>query len=224
MLPNIDVNLALQFIAILLVSIDLHELAHGWVADWLGDLTPRRNGQLSLNPFVHMDQFGILLLVVTSFLGYPFTWGRTFVQPQNLRFGPQRGGAIVAAAGPLTNLALAAVLGVIVRIILPAACQSSGCIGGLNITELDVASFLVYACYVNLILFALNLLPIPPLDGFSIVAGFLTPRQMYALAPYRQYAPLILLLIFFIPQPNILQLTVYNPADFLLHVIVPRSC
>jgi len=231
-LSGIDVNLALQYIVILLVSIDLHELAHGYVADWLGDPTPRRNGQLSLNPFVHMDQFGIILLLVTSAFGHPFTWGRTYIQPQNLKYGPQRGGAIVAAAGPLTNLGLALLLAIIVRIMLPTACASVGYIGGLHVTELDVANFLVNACLVNLILFALNLLPIPPLDGFSIVAGFLTPRQLYALAPYRQYAPLILLFLFLIPGsnifpssfPNIPQTIIFNPALDLLNVLIPQSC
>src|SRR5947209_6037980 len=101
-MPSIDFHQAIQFIIILLISIDLHELAHAVTADRLGDSTPSRNGQLSLNPFVHMDQFGVLLLVVTSLFGTPLTWGRTFVQPQNLKFGPQRGAALVALAGPLT--------------------------------------------------------------------------------------------------------------------------
>jgi Zn-dependent protease len=241
-LPNIDVNQALQFIVILLISIDFHELAHGYVADHLGDPTPRQNGQLSLNPFVHMDQFGVILLVITSIIGYPFTWGRTFIQPANLKYGPQRGGAIVAAAGPLTNLGLAIILGLLARVAIPILTQqtpfgacTSGVLNlgpGLHISGVGAITFLEWACWINLILFAFNLLPIPPLDGFSIVAGFLTPRQLYALAPYRQYAPLILVFLFLIPGsnllpssfPNPLQIIVFNPALNLLHVLIPQPC
>src|SRR5579872_321468 len=108
---SIDLHRAIFIGIILLISIDIHELAHAIVADRLGDNTPRRMGELSLNPFTHMDQVGILLLIVTSlgFLG--FTYGRTHVTPTNLKFGPQRGNAIVAIAGPLSNLLLGVIFG-----------------------------------------------------------------------------------------------------------------
>jgi len=211
-LPSIDVNLAIQYIVILLISIDLHELAHAVAAHALGDRTPERNGQLSLNPFVHMDQLGILLLVITSFFGTPLTWGRTFINPQNLKFGPQRGGAIVAAVGPLTNLAMAGALAIVLRLV------DYGTIS-MPTTWFD---FLGAALVINLVLFAFNLLPIPPLDGFSVVAGFLTARQLYAIAPVQQYGPLVLLLILVLPtNPNVLCLTVYRVVDAIGNVIVP---
>lgn len=208
MLSSINFNQAIELIIILLISIDLHELAHAVVADRLGDPTPRQNGQLSLNPFVHMDQFGILLLVVTSVIGTPFTWGRTFIQPLRLKYGPQRGGAIVAAAGPLTNLALALVLGFVLRL-------------DASALPINTVDFMYFGFYINLVLFALNLLPIPPLDGFTIISGLLTPRQLYALGPVRQYGPLLLLLIFVIPNPNILCLTVYNLVNYMGPLIFP---
>jgi Zn-dependent protease len=206
MLSSINFNQAIQYIIILLIAIDLHELAHAVVATKLGDPTPARNGQLSLNPFVHMDQFGVLLLVVTSLFGTPFTWGRTFVQPQNLKFGPQRGGALVAMAGPLTNLALAVVIGLFLRF-------------DASALPVNWLTFAYYAFVINLILFALNLLPIPPLDGFTIVTGALTPRQMYAIAPIRQYGPLVLLLIILVP--SILCDTVYRLVDYIGPLILP---
>jgi Zn-dependent protease len=83
-MPSIDIHQAIQFIVILLISIDVHELAHAVTAYSLGDQTPKRNGQLSLNPFVHMDQAGVLILVISSLLGFPLAWGRTFIQPQSL--------------------------------------------------------------------------------------------------------------------------------------------
>src|SRR5437588_4758088 len=100
-------------IIILLISIDIHELAHAIMADRLGDSTPRRTGELSLNPFTHMDQFGIILLLITSISTFGFTYGRTHVTPTNFKFGSQRGGAIVAIVGPLSNLALAAITAIV---------------------------------------------------------------------------------------------------------------
>src|SRR5450759_1320737 len=101
---------------IILIAIDIHELAHAIVADRLGDPTPRRMGEVSLNPFVHMDQVGLILLVITSLGSFGFTYGRTHVTPTNLKFGPQRGNAIVALVGPLSNLAVAAILGAVISV------------------------------------------------------------------------------------------------------------
>ncbi|HZT95705.1 MAG TPA: site-2 protease family protein [Chloroflexota bacterium] len=185
MFGSVGLNVAAQLFVIILLSIDLHELAHGFAAHWLGDDTPARSGQLSLNPFVHMDQVGVVVLLVSSFLGYGLAWGRTFVQPNNLKFGPQRGGAIVAAAGPLTNLAIAVALAIALRVV-----ESSGCNVSFN-----VVSFMALALYVNIMLFVFNLIPLPPLDGFTILSGFLTTRQLYALAPIRQYGPMLLLFL-----------------------------
>ena len=164
-------------IIILLIAIDVHELAHAVVADRLGDPTPRRMGELSLNPFVHMDQVGIMLLLLTSISRFGFTYGRTHVNPTNLKFGPQRGHALVAIAGPLSNLALAGLLGLALTLI------SNG-----TFTVSDAAYvFLRLAMVLNILLFVLNLIPIPPLDGFSVLGGFLSARQMYALAPLQQW-------------------------------------
>lgn len=183
----IDLQRAIEMIIILLISIDVHELAHAVVADRLGDPTPRQLGELSLNPFVHMDQFGIMLLLLTSISSYGFTYGRTHVNPRNLRFGPQRGNALVAAAGPLSNLLLAALIGIGITLAV-----NHGVVISAN-----AAAFLLLAMGLNVLLFIFNLIPIPPLDGFSIVGGFLSARQMYSLAPLQQWGPLLILLIFF---------------------------
>lgn len=195
LLGPIDLQRAIEMIIILLISIDIHELAHAVVADRLGDSTPRSLGELSLNPFVHMDQVGIALLLITSFFSYGFTYGRTHVNPRNLKFGPQRGNAIVAAAGPLSNLLVAALIG----IGLTAALNH-----GVTFSQAEV-DFLLLALGLNVLLFVFNLIPIPPLDGFTIVGGFLSARQMYSLAPLQQYGPMIIMLIFF--------------ADPYLHII-----
>jgi len=202
-----DLQRAIEMIIIVLIAIDIHELAHAVVADRLGDPTPRRLGELSLNPFVHMDQFGIVLLLLTSISPLAFTYGRTHVTPTNLKFGPQRGNAIVALAGPLSNLGLAAILGFVV---------TAWANGTLSLTQAQF-NFVFLAFQINVLLFVLNLLPLPPLDGFTVLGGFLTARQMYSLEPLRQWGPLVLVLLFVLdPQIGVIS-RVLQPA--MLHVM-----
>jgi Zn-dependent protease len=214
MFGPIDIQRAIDIIIILLISIDIHELAHAVVADRLGDDTPRRMGELSLNPFVHMDQIGIMLLLLTSISNFGFTYGRTHVTPTRLKFGPQRGNAIVAIAGPLSNLAVAAILGFVLNL------WSNG---SLNFDQ-QVANFLWLAFELNVLLFVINLIPIPPLDGFSVVGGFLTARQMYSLAPLQQWGPLVILLIFITnPQLHLLD-SVLVPAMSGISSVLCQAC
>jgi Zn-dependent protease len=198
-------------IVIILIAIDIHELAHAVVADRLGDRTPRRMGELSLNPFVHMDQVGLVLLVLTSLGAFAFTYGRTHVTPTNLKFGPQRGNALVAVAGPLSNLAVAAILGAILSLYAG---------GNLTFISVNDAQFLALAMVLNIILFVFNLIPIPPLDGFTVVGGFLSARQMYALAPLQQYGPMIILVLFFAdPQIHVISGIVTPIRDHIIQLL-----
>lgn len=221
---SFDLNSALQLIVIVLVAIDVHEFAHAVVAVKLGDPTPQRNGQISLNPMVHMDQTGLIVLVFGALAGFPVAWGRTIIQPQNLRFGAQRGGAIVAAAGPLTNLLLAVIIAILLRLV-----EAGGCLSGANQVAPGLAwskeaivAFFTSAVLVNLLLFVFNLIPLPPLDGFTVVAGFLTPRQMYSISPLIQYGPLLLMLLILLSfsgvpilNDTILQ-AIYDIGGFIL--------
>ncbi len=206
-LGNIDVQRAIYMIIILLIAIDVHELAHAIVADRMGDSTPKRMGELSLNPLVHMDQFGIMLLLLTSISGFAFTYGRTHVTPTNLKFGPQRGNAIVAIVGPISNLLLAVIAG---------AIFSAEVNGTLNVSQ-NVFEFTELFLELNVLLFIFNLLPIPPLDGFTVLGGFLTARQMYSLAPLIQWGPLVLILIFVFGNQIGFYSDFLNPA--MTHVI-----
>ncbi|GAC1522759.1 MAG: site-2 protease family protein [Chloroflexota bacterium] len=206
---TINLSQALSFIIIVLISIDVHELAHAIVADRLGDPTPRQHGELSLNPFVHMNQVGIVLLLLTS-IGIPFTFGLTHVNPANLKFGPQRGNAIVAIVGPLSNLVLAGLVSIPL---------SAGINGTISLSN-DELTFLFRAMSVNIFLCIFNLLPIPPLDGFTVVGGFLSARQMYALAPLQQWGPVMLLVLFIgEPQLHILSSMVSPAVDHIDHVL-----
>jgi len=182
------------------------------VADRLGDQTPRRMGELSLNPLVHMDQVGIMLLLLTSISSFGFTYGRTHVTPSNLRFGPQRGNALVAIAGPISNLVLAALLGTLLSLYLN---------GSITLSQ-QIVKFVFLALQINIILFVLNLLPIPPLDGFSVVGGFLSARQMYSLAPVQQWGPLVLLVLFVAdPQIHILGNILFPAVSHVSSLLCP---
>lgn len=179
-----------ELIAILLISITWHELAHALTAQYLGDDTPRRTGHLSLNPFRHMDQFGIVLLFLSVFASGGsggFAYGFTPVNERNLRPNPKAGGGIVAIVGPLSNVLLAALLAIPLRF--------------GNIDPYSQAyDFLSRALVINVFLAIFNLVPLPPLDGWRVVATFLSPRTLYDVRNIVQYGPFILMILFFFEQ------------------------
>lgn len=148
----------------LIVSIILHEMAHGYAANWLGDPTARLQGRLSLNPLVHIDPLGSIIipgLLFFSSAGFIFGWAKPVpYNPYNLS-DQKYGEAKVAAAGPAINLVLALVFGLLIR---------SADTLGLNTAFVDLASYIVY---LNILLAFFNLIPIPPLDGSKIVVAFL---------------------------------------------------
>ncbi len=144
-------------------SISLHELAHGWVATWQGDPTPRDSGHLTINPAVHMGPISIFMLL---FMG--MAYGLMPVDPT--RFRSKYGDAMVSAAGPLMNLLLAVIGLTIFGIWVTVS-------GGRARPEWDVIpansqQFLLYFGTINIALAILNTIPIPPLDGSTILANF----------------------------------------------------
>jgi Zn-dependent protease len=165
-----DSSLIVRFLIIsplLLVSLVLHELAHGWVAYLLGDPTAKAHGRLSLNPIRHLDRWGTIMLAVT-FLGsggsFFFGWAKPVpVDPRFFKDG-QRGMAWVGVAGPAVNFGLAFVAVGLVRLTYG--------------WSLYVAQLFYMLMVLNVILGTLNLIPIPPLDGSRVVGGFL-PRETY---------------------------------------------
>jgi Zn-dependent protease len=187
---NIDSGLIVQFLIIsplLIVSLVLHELAHGWVAYLLGDPTAKQHGRLTLNPIAHMDTWGTLMLAGsyllsggTAFLG----WAKPVpVDPRHFKDG-QRGMAWVGVAGPLTNFAV--------------AFAAVGLIWLTYTWSIYVARLFVELLLLNVILGTLNLIPVPPLDGSRVLGGFL-PRQAYrhwvALDRYGTYTFILLFLV-----------------------------
>ena len=164
-------SLIVQFLIIsplLLVSLVLHELAHGWVAWKLGDPTAKLHGRLTLNPLKHLDTWGTVMLAVT-FLGsggrFFFGWAKPVpISPWHFK-DPQRGMMLVGAAGPLTNYLLAIVAAGLIWLTYTWS------------PWLEQTLFILFA--LNVILGTINLIPIPPLDGSRVLGGFL-PREAYA--------------------------------------------
>lgn len=144
-------------VPVLLLSITVHEFAHCWVTDRLGDPTPRAKGRLTLNPLAHLDPLGTLALLFTR-----FGWGKPApFDPYNLK-EPIRDTALIAAAGPLSNILIAVVASVLLKV---------GLLGGGLFAAVAVQVILL-----NLFLAVFNLVPAGPLDGAKIILALL-PRQ-----------------------------------------------
>jgi Zn-dependent protease len=180
---------------IILVAFPVHEFCHAWAAYMLGDSTARWQGRLTLNPIVHFDPFGGIVLALTALLqtGFFIGWAKpTPVNPYNLRHG-RRGEAMVAALGPVSNLAMALVAVVPLRLVwadpaLAGAIQASFAAALVN-------NVVIWFVVINAILFLFNLLPIPPLDGWKIVGGLVSARLAYQMRQVEQYGFLVLLAI-----------------------------
>jgi Zn-dependent protease len=173
-------------IPVFLLALTVHEFAHGWVANWLGDPTARLQGRLTLNPIAHLDPIGTLAIV---FIG--FGWARPVpVDPRYLK-RPQRDMMLIAAAGPASNLVLAVLSAFSVRVI-----PWSGT-GPEWIWLVKPVLLMLYTSVgANVILAVFNLLPIPPLDGSRVLSGLLPLRQAISLSRLEPYGGIIIFLLF----------------------------
>jgi Zn-dependent protease len=193
-LPSIDfVQLFIAFI-VLLFSLTVHEMAHAWTADRLGDPTARQLGRVSLNPMVHADPIGTVLFPLIAMLTSVPIIGWAKPVPVNARYlrHPRRDFVWVAAAGPASNLVLAVVASVLLGV-LPV---SPVVLGEPNLTA-PIASLLTRAVLLNVLLAVFNMLPIPPLDGGNVLIGLLPTRFGRAFERLRPYGFLMLYALLF---------------------------
>lgn len=192
----------------LLVGFPVHEFAHALAAYRLGDSTARLMGRLTLNPVVHFDPLGGILLALTmlSGTGFAFGWAKpTPVNPNNLE-GGRTGEAIVAAAGPISNLVLAIAAALPLRYLLANPDLSA------QVPDI-VLGVLQLFILVNLILMIFNLFPIPPLDGSKVLFALLPPRVSWQWRPMlEQYGFILLLVIFFVPPGNSIGGRIFSPV------------
>ena len=182
----------------LLVGFPVHEFAHAFAAYRLGDGTAKLFGRLSLNPIVHFDPIGGVLLAasfIASQGAFGFGWAKpTPINPNNLQGGRQ-GEAIVAAAGPLSNLVLALAAAIPLRFALGNAEILLNAPMIVQVLELFV--------YINIVLMLFNFIPIPPLDGSKVLFAALDRQTEYQIRPFlEQYGFLLLIAVFFLPPGN----------------------
>jgi Zn-dependent protease len=182
----LDINFAQIFIAfiVLLFSLTVHEMAHAWTADRLGDPTARLRGRVSFNPIVHADPIGTVLFPLLAFVsGFPLIgWAKPVpVNVRQLR-RERRDYVLVAAAGPGSNLALAVVAAAALTLVHVTPVT----IGEPNASA-PIAALLSQAIQINLLLAIFNMIPIPPLDGGNVLSGLLprsVARQFDLVRPY----------------------------------------
>lgn len=162
-----EISIIFQII-ILIMSVVVHEISHGYAALYFGDETARYQGRLTLNPLKHLDLTGsviIPLLLIISGSGFVFGWAKPVpINPYNFR-NRKWAEPIVALAGPLSNISLSVIFGLIIRF--------GGSLGILNQSFLYIAGYVVL---INLVLAIFNLIPIPPLDGSHLLFSFLSER------------------------------------------------
>jgi Zn-dependent protease len=191
-------------VLIVLFSLSVHESAHAWMADKMGDSTGRMLGRITLNPIPHMDMIGTVFLpLVMALAGGPiFGWAKPVpVITRNFRH-IRRDGALVGAAGPASNLLVALASTLVMAVALIVMGKAS------FFTQLQVVDTLPYwllqLALINLVLAAFNFIPIPPLDGSWVLSALLPGSLGRAYDEIRRFGPILLLILFLTPLLNLI--------------------
>lgn len=214
-LQGVDLTQLLIVLVVLIASLSVHEAAHAFAADRLGDPTARQLGRLSLNPAVHVDPIGTLLFPLIAFLtGVPLIgWAKPV--PVNLRSfrHPKRDFALVAAAGPASNIAMAVLAAVILEAVRTFAVP--GDIAALAVLRPAIQLLRVFV-YLNVLLAVFNMIPVPPLDGGNVLIGLLPANTSRLVEQLRPYGILILYALMF---TGILSTLLGPVANYLLYLL-----
>ena len=190
----------------LLAAVVLHEYAHGRVAYFFGDPTAKSLGRLTLNPLPHIDMYGSIIVPLIMFLipgGFIFGWAKPVPIDTGKLHNPKRDMAFVAIAGPLMNLFLAVVSGLLLALFLyidPTLRENWPPQPGvdprgdlLGMVLVPLSAMMLFSVAINIVLFAFNLLPIPPLDGSRVLVSILPSKQAIALARLERHGMLVVL-------------------------------
>ena len=203
----------------LLVGIAFHEFSHAFVADYLGDPTPRAMGRVSLNPVAHLDATGTVLLLLGG-----FGWGKPVPFNPNRMANPKAGMTMVAAAGPLANLLLALIFSIPLRDGIAPVRMPFDIAGFTDWSGDDYAGlFLTSLVLFNLILFVFNLIPLAPLDGFKVAVGLLPgelSRQVASLEPWGPGVLFLMIALPFLTGVSILGKIMFPAVDALTDALV----
>ena len=200
-------------VPVFLFSLCFHEFAHAWMAVKRGDTTPQLLGRLSMHPMAHADILGTLILpTLAIYTGAPFFgWAKPVpVDIRNLKYG-RRDFALIAAAGPLANLILAALTTVFLYFLVRVPMQNS-------ITE-TLQTFSLVSIQVNLMLAFFNLLPLAPLDGFNVIQGCVPQRVAIMISKTSQFSGIILIVLLLTGSFKYLSIPVQLTFRFLLNLI-----
>jgi Zn-dependent protease len=209
-LQNLDFAGIFISFAVLLFSLTVHEMAHAWTADRLGDPTARLLGRVSLNPIVHADPIGTILFPLISLVSGAALIGWAKPVPVNLRYlrHPRRDYMLVAAAGPASNLILA-VFAAVLLAILPITPQTLG----EPTVSVPLAAILSRLMALNVLLAVFNMIPIPPLDGGNVLAGVL-PADLAGL--FNKIRPYGFVLLYALVLSGGFEMIVLPPYRFIL--------
>jgi Zn-dependent protease len=214
-LPDIDIAQVFFIFIVLLFSLTVHEMAHAWTADRLGDPTARILGRVTLNPIAHIDPIGTILFPLIALVtGVPILgWAKPV--PVNIRRlrNERRDYVLVAAAGPASNIVMA-VMAAAVLTMLPVSPLH---LGEPNVTA-PLARFLTLMVTINVLLAIFNMLPIPPLDGGNVLSGLL-PRQMASV--FDQIRPYGFLLLYAVILTDAFRYLVSRPSYYLIDLLLP---
>ena len=197
-----------------LIAITFHEFAHAWMADKIGDDTPRRQGRLNLNPISHMDPIGIAMLIFAG-----FGWGRPVeINPNNFNrtISIRKGNALVSLAGPVMNFILAILFSIIYGLTLAFG-------KGFLLTEVGgiVSTILIYIISMNVGLGVFNLIPLPPLDGSKILTAILPTKQRNWMESHEQILYIIFMIIWVTPIASLIISPIINLInEGLLNLII----
>ena len=206
-----EIFILLAGIACFALTIIIHEVAHGWMADRLGDPTARLLGRLTLNPIPHIDMYGTIFLPLFLILihsPFMFGWAKPVpVDPYNLK-DPKKDSALISLAGPMANMIIATILAIILKF------MTNAVIAGLM---LEVIQF-------NVVLAIFNLIPVSPLDGEKILVGILPKKEAYQYDKFMEQYGLMLLAFIIFPVSGGISLIshfLYPIISLVLNLLVP---